>query len=157
MPGKWRCATAIVRGIRGTPTSKVPAYVTADHSRQRRLNPTASSHQPCRTRILHISLPARARGSPLLCIHFVLRNTSHPQVIFLFYSQYGSHQGRLLAPVPNTAICPLLLLRRHYSRYVLICRDTVICTANVLPRHLLLLPRSTRRSQPGHSHLAKGC
>ena len=33
----------------------------------------------------------------------------------------------------------------------------VIYTANVPPRHLLLLPRSTRRPQPGHSHLAKGC
>jgi hypothetical protein len=137
MPGKWQCAIAIVGGIAweswhtNFTASDVPAYVTADHSRRRRLNPTPlpiSLAEPGS----FISLPARTRGPPLLCIHFVLRNTtSYKLHNIVLYSQNGSHQGRLLAPVPNTAICPLLLLRRHHSRYVLTCRNTITHLANI--------------------------
>jgi hypothetical protein len=45
----------------------------------------------------------------------------------------GSHQGRLLAPLPNIALRPRLLLRRHHPRYDALCRGMNISQTNVSP------------------------
>ena len=99
------------------PTSHV------DLPRQRRLNPTPPPHQPCRIRILHITAGAQERTILALPLPCTTRHLPH-RAISLQHIHHGSHQGRLLAPGANTAICPLLLLRRHHSRYALTCRDS---------------------------------
>lgn len=127
-----------------------------DLPRQRRLNPTPPPHQPCRIRILHITAGAQERT--ILALHLPRSSRHLPYtVISLQHIHHGSHQGRLLAPGANTALCPLLLLRRHYPRYALACHVTQSHIAKTYTRHLLILPRGTSRPRPGHPKMAKGC